>query len=88
MLKKLTIENFDKETKCVKLVLNQKMYSLQTLYAASYVFLDKAYILFDQGKGQEIVVYMFSKGKGCLRTLALEFYNELINFENLFFLRI
>jgi His-Xaa-Ser system protein HxsD len=84
MKKHFAIVDFDKQTQCVKLILNQKVYSLQSVYAASYVFLDKAYILLDEGKDHEIEVYIFAKGNESLKTLAMEFYNELINYAHYF----
>ena len=54
MKNKIPIVNFDRDTKYAKITVNPKIYSLQTIFAAAYVFLDKAYILLDYGQGKKI----------------------------------
>ncbi|UZE93296.1 MAG: His-Xaa-Ser system protein HxsD [Candidatus Nealsonbacteria bacterium] len=62
---------------------NPKLYPLQALYGAAYVFLDRAYIFLDGDPKKE--VYVSLKGKKKLtkkeiRALADEFLNELLNY--------
>lgn len=70
---------------CVKedsaiLRVNPKSYPLEAIYSASYVFLDKAYILLDGDPKKEIIVTLKAKGKEDLKKLGGEFFNELINY--------
>jgi hypothetical protein len=80
----ILIGNFDKKTKYAKITLNSKVYPLQSIYAAGYVFLDKAYILLDQDKNDKIEVYLFLKNGHDLKKLGMEFYNELLNYAHYF----
>lgn len=67
-----------KKNKAVMLV-DSKLYSLEAIYGASYVFLDRAYIFLESGPGTKIKITLKSK-EGILKNLENEFYNELINF--------
>jgi len=81
----VSIENFDKDTKYASISVNSNIYSLQSIYAAGYVFLDKAYILLDKMKTGDIKVYLFAKDNNTdLKKLAMEFYNELLNYSHYF----
>jgi His-Xaa-Ser system protein HxsD len=73
-----------KDTPYAKVVLKPSIYSMESIYAATYVFLDKAYILLDQDKNKNIEVYLFSKNNQDLKNLRMEFYNELINYSHYF----
>lgn len=85
MKKIISVHNFDKDTKYAKLTLNPKIYTLQSIYAAGYVFLDKAYILLDQDKNNKnIEVYLFSKNNQDFKNLGLEFFNEILNYSHYF----
>ena len=67
-----------------ELAINPKIYSKETVFAAGYVFLDKAYILLDQQKNN-IIVYLYPQDKNTdLKKLSLEFYNELLNYAHYF----
>lgn len=75
----------DKENNSVKLSVNSKIYSLETIYAAGYLFLDKVYILLDEGRNGHIDVYLFPQGSSMdLKKTAFEFYNELLNYSHYF----
>lgn len=81
----ISIGNFDKDIKYASINLNANVYSLQSIYAAGYVFLDRAYILLDKAKTGDIKIYLFSKDNNTdLKKLALEFYNELLNYSHYF----
>jgi len=84
MKNQITISDFDKDTKFASVNVNLEVYSLQSIYAAGYVFLDKAYILLDQDKGKQIKVHIFSRFGDDLKKLALDFCNELINYSHYF----
>jgi len=80
MEQKISIVDVKEFGKCVKLYLKEKVYSLYTIYAAGYIFLDKAYIVLDKEK-DEIIAYLFPKKQsGNLKKLGMEFLDELINY--------
>ena len=84
-MKKLFLtRGIENNEKYIKLVLKPDVYGLQAVYAASYIFLDRAYILLDQDKNKNIEVYLFSKNGEDLEKLAKEFGNELINYGHYF----
>ena len=64
----------------VILNINPKVYPLETIYSAAYVFLDKAYILLDGDPKKEILVKLKPKEKQNLEKLGGDFLNELINY--------
>jgi His-Xaa-Ser system protein HxsD len=64
----------------VTFAINPKVYPLETVYSAAYVFLDRAYVLLDGDPEKEIVITLKSKGGGDLEELHCEFMNELINY--------
>lgn len=60
--------------------INPKIYDLETIYAASYVFLDKAYIQLDGDPKSKIIVTITAKKVEEQDTITQEFQNELINY--------
>ncbi|MCK4881404.1 MAG: hypothetical protein KAS92_00095 [Candidatus Omnitrophica bacterium] len=67
-----------------ELRINSKIYSKEILFAVGYVFLDKVYILLD-GEKDNIIVYLYPQKKSAnLKTLSLEFCNEMINYGHYF----
>jgi His-Xaa-Ser system protein HxsD len=76
---------FEKGKKHIKLFVDESIYSLSSIYAAGYVFLDRAHIYLDKGRGSTIVVWLFPKDKkDDLEALGMEFYNELLNYAHYF----
>ncbi len=74
--------NTKEKDNLVLLSIDTKIYDLEVIYAASYNFLDKAYIILDGDP--EKVVNVFLKGKEKLNNVELEklgnlFFNELIS---------
>jgi His-Xaa-Ser system protein HxsD len=71
-----------KENKIV-VFLSSKLYSLEAVYGAAYVFLDRAYVYLEEAPKSKIKVTLKGKnkltGKG-LEGLKDEFLNELLNF--------
>ncbi len=58
-----------------------KVFAPEVIYSASYVFLDKAYFLFDGDFNSGIRITIKPKVKGTdLEKLCMEFSNELINY--------
>lgn len=74
----------DEEEKSIIIPINPKIFALEVVYSAAYMFLDKAYILIDGDPEEEIFVQMIPKNENCnlkeLKKMALEFENELINY--------
>lgn len=64
----------------IKISLNPSLYPLDVIYAASYVFLDKAYIFLDGDIHKEITVTITPKKDAKEDNLKGEFMNELINY--------
>jgi len=74
------IETLTPETATLSLSLDMDLYPRDVLYAAAYVFIDRAYVLLDQIVPRFIVHF---RGKdtlneAALRALAGEFENELL----------
>ena len=70
-----------KENKIVVPV-NPQLYSLEAIYGAAYVFLDRAYLFLDGNPKSQVMVTLKGKerlNKKQLEDLAGEFYNELLN---------
>lgn len=77
---KSTMEIHRKEN-CVVISISPKIYSLDVVYSAAYVFLDKAYILLSGEPKKEIMVELRPKEKrNEIEKLGREFSNELINY--------
>ncbi|MDD5583928.1 MAG: hypothetical protein PHV55_02580 [Candidatus Omnitrophica bacterium] len=75
----------EKGKEYVKLAVDERIYPLSTIYAAGYVFLDKAYIYLDKGNNGHITVWLFPKEKkDNPETVGMDFYNELLNYAHYF----
>ena len=66
----------------VMISVNPDIYTLETIYSASYVFLDRAYILLDGDPKKEILISLQPKKQEDLQKLGGEFLNELINYSD------
>ena len=64
----------------VVLKINPKLYSLETIYSAAYVFLDRVYVILDGDSEKEVLVKLKPKKEVNLKEIAGEFFNELINY--------
>lgn len=62
--------------------INPKIYPLDVVYSAAYVFLDKAYVLIDGDPKKEIIVELKPKDGKSIDKLGDEFNNELLNYAN------
>jgi His-Xaa-Ser system protein HxsD len=74
------IETLDADTSTLTLSLDSSLYPRDVLYAAAYVFLDRAYLLLDRA-GERFVVHIRGKqplDEATLRAMAGEFENELL----------
>ena len=72
--------NLDIKDDCVVLYVNPKVYPLEAVYSAAYVFLDRVYVLLDGDPKKEVFVELKPKNKEDLEKLGREFNNELINY--------
>lgn len=71
----------NKKQKKTTFFLNPKLYSLEAIYGAAYVFLDKAYIYLDGSPKSKIKITLKAKkGLKESKNLKEEFLNELLNF--------
>lgn len=73
-------DNIKIEKDSVILNINPKVYSLETVYSAAYVFLDRAYVLLDGDPEKDILVRLKPKKEEDLEKLGREFLNELVNY--------
>jgi len=65
----------------VKLSVDTDVYPLATVYSASYLFLDKAYIYLDKEDKSKVAIFIYPKKKAQdLSKITGEFYNELLNY--------
>lgn len=72
----------EKENKIV-VSINPKLYPLEVIWGAAYVFLDRAYIYLDGDPKSEIFISIKGKKKftkESLRKMGGEFLNELLNY--------
>ncbi|MDP3043534.1 MAG: His-Xaa-Ser system protein HxsD [bacterium] len=63
--------------------LDSKLYPIEAIYGAAYVFIDRAYIFLDGDPQKEIIICLKGKKKMNfkeLEGLQGEFYNELLNY--------
>jgi len=79
-MKKVKIN--EKENKIV-VSINPKLYPLEAIHGAAYVFLDRAYIYLDGDPKSEILISIKGKKKVTKKSLiemGNEFLNELLNY--------
>ena len=62
--------------------INPKLYNISSLYSAAYVFLDRAYFLFEGDPEKEIEVKITAREGEDPELISKEFLNELINYSN------
>lgn len=68
----------------IELKVNSKIYSKETIFAAGYIFLDRCYILLDKNK-DNLIIHLYPKSsKVNKKKVALDFYNELLNYAHYF----
>ena len=81
---KSVVDNMDIYEKENYLIIsvNPKIYSLEIVYSAAYVLMDRVYIILGGDPGKEILVELRPKEneKADLKTLGREFNNELLNY--------
>lgn len=62
-----------------ELVLNPKIYPLETVFSAAYILTDRAYIVVDGDPQTSLVVRIMPK-KGSIADAAMSFNDELLNY--------
>ncbi|MEM4367972.1 MAG: hypothetical protein QXO21_03030 [Candidatus Anstonellales archaeon] len=71
----------NKKEKLAIISVNPKIYPLEVIYSAGYVFLDRAYVILDGDPEKEIFIKLIAKSKQeDIEKLALDFNNELLNY--------
>ena len=63
-----------------ELKINPKIYPIEVIYSAAYIFLDRAYIILDGNPKEEVIVKIKPKHDDNPEIMGSEFYNELINY--------
>jgi len=77
--------HFKKVDGWVKIAVKTKVYPLQTIYSAGYVFMDRAYVYLDTEGSEQVAVWLRPKKKGeDLGILAADFFQELLNYAHYF----
>jgi len=66
------------ENESVRLEVDAKLYPLEALYGAAYVFIDRCYVLLDRPDPTKWRVTLTPKTPSDLKALAGEFGNELL----------
>lgn len=75
------MENFEIKDSSVILSVNPKIYPLDVIFSAAYIFTDKNYIILDGNPEDEILVEIKPKEKtNEMEKIAMEFNNELVNY--------
>jgi His-Xaa-Ser system protein HxsD len=81
--KNLSMDNLviDKSKGSVTININSRIHSIDSIIAASYIFIDKAYVILDGEPGEDVTVTLNAKDKNTdLKDLGKSFNNELINY--------
>ena len=75
------MENFEIKDGRIVVSVNPKIYHLDAIFSAAYIFTDKNYIILDGNPEEEIIVEIKPKEKtGEMEKIANEFNNELVNY--------
>jgi His-Xaa-Ser system protein HxsD len=75
---------FEKEDGWIKVPVDLKVYPLQSVHSAGYVFMDRAHVKLEEEKKDLVAVWLKPKKSQDLEKLALEFTDELLNYAHYF----
>jgi hypothetical protein len=76
---------FEKKEGWIKVSVDLKVYPLQSIHSAGYVFMDRAHVNLEEEKKDLVAVWLKPKKDGQdLEKLALEFSDELLNYAHYF----
>lgn len=65
----------------VWVVVNPRLYSPEVVFSAAYSFIENCYVLIDGDPEEEIIIELRPKKSDTnLKTLGMEFNNELVNY--------
>ena len=70
----------DKDENACIINISPKLYPLDVIYSAAYVFIERAYVILDEDSKKNINVFLKPKKEVNLEELGGEFYNELLNY--------
>ena len=77
------MNNFEIKDGSVFVSVNPKIYPLDVIFSAAYIFTDKNYIILDGNPEEEIIVEIKPKEDIYgMEKIAMEFNNELINYSS------
>jgi len=76
------IDNFeiDEKNKLALVSLNPKIFPLPVIFSASYLLMDKAFVVIDGDPERQIVVSLRPRGKESPEQIARLFNDELLNY--------
>ncbi|MBI2558988.1 hypothetical protein HYW20_06725 [Candidatus Woesearchaeota archaeon] len=75
------MDNFEVREGSLVISVNPKIYPLDVIFSAAYLFTDKNYIVLDGNPEEEVLVEIKPKEKtDAMERIADEFNNELINY--------
>ena len=74
------IDNLEIYSDHVIVSVNPKIYTLDVVYSAAYVLIDRAYIVINGDPEEEIIVEIRAKDKTKNEEIGRDFNNELINY--------
>jgi His-Xaa-Ser system protein HxsD len=76
---------FEKKEGWIKVPVDLKVYPLQSVHSAGYVFMDRAHVKLEEEKKDLVAVWLKPKKEAHnLEKLALEFSDELLNYAHYF----
>ncbi len=76
---------FEQKEGWVKVPVDLKVYPLQSVHSAGYVFMDRAHVRIEEEKKDLVAAWLKPKKEGQnLEKLALEFSDELLNYAHYF----
>lgn len=77
-----TTDNLEihKKDNFVVVSINPKLYPLEVIYSAAYIFISRAYIMIDGDPREEVLVQLRPKTDIDIEILGREFNNELLNY--------
>jgi His-Xaa-Ser system protein HxsD len=70
----------DEKNNLVVITVNPKLYALDVIYSAAYVFLDRCYVLLNGEPETNIIIELKPKNEENVEKLGREFMNELLNY--------
>ena len=75
------MQNFEIKDGSIILSVNPKIYPLDVIFSAAYIFTNENYIILDGNPEEEILVEIKPKEKSNeMEKIAMEFTNELVNY--------